>query len=276
MNKKIISSVFAFIFAVSTAFSAGIKFSANVGLGFMNHSMFTKYKENTELHKALEKELRKSLGAGNLKLSEGSTKDSYNAFMTGIDLRIGTSMFFAEVGGYAALNLGLPTKIVTTTPSPIDAFLGNKGSNKLGNSIILDTQAGIYLTLLPDLPVNIHLGAGIAVNWVRTQRDIPSSIYSKLGIAQIQKLNEIRSVVMLGGGLNAGISYYFVKNVGINLTVHNSVMIVNSHNHRYYKGELESGTGFEYTISKDKNVKNTISKAVANNFGVKIGVAFKI
>lgn len=277
MNKKIIFVLFAFITLSSAVFAAGIKFSADAGLGFMNHTMFTKYKENSGLQKDLEDKLKAALGTGNLRLNDSSTKDSYNAFMTGIDMRIGVNMFFAELGGYLAVNLGLPTKIVTTTPSPLDVFLGNTGSNKLGGSIILDTQAGVYLTFLQSLPINVHLGAGLAVNWIRTQREIPSAIYAKVvpGI-ELSNFKEVRSVIMVGGGFNAGISYFFIKNVGINLGIHDSIMVFNSYNHRYYPGQLKNGTSFTYTITNNNNVKDSIQRVVVNNFGIKIGVALKI
>lgn len=277
MNKKTIGAVLALTLVSSTVFAAGIKFSSDIGLGFMNHSMFTKYKNNAGLQKELKEGLQ-GLGIDNVTINENFTKDSYNAFMAGLDLRIGTSMLFAEVGGYLSINLGLPSKMVTTTPSPLDSFLGNKGSNKLGGSIIMDTQAGVYLTFLENMPLNIHVGAGIAVNWTKTQREIPFAIYSKFikASTKLDYLNEIRSITMVGGGFNVGVSYYFIKNVGIFLGVHDSIHIVNFHNQRYYKGVHENGTSFTATITKTQSIKNSTDKVVANNFGIKFAVAFKL
>ena len=141
--------------------------SGDIGLGYMNYSMFTTFRSSA-LKSQLKEGLSSALGEGNLKYDEPKSSDYYNALGLGLSVKV--SYFFTN------LTVGFPFRQIPTGYDPLSAKLNTAGiSNKLTNSVILDWQLGGGFTLFKNRPLNIFLGAALGIGYVRTSRHLPQS-----------------------------------------------------------------------------------------------------
>lgn len=248
--------------------------SGDVGLGYMNYSLFTTF-NSSALKSDLKNSLSGALGEGNLKYDEPKSQDSYNALGVGLSVKI--SYFFTN------LTVGFPFMQVPTGYDPLAAKLNDAGvSNRLTNSVILDWQIGGGVTLFKNRPLNIFLGAGLGIGYIRTGRKLPKAfvdtIKDKHNKPVAANLDEIRSIAMLGIGVDVGIKYFFTQHIGLVLDIKDTVYFFPLSNQRYYRGTDVNGRNFTYTITKDNNqeVKSLIKRSWANNFNIRLGLALKL
>ena len=248
--------------------------SGDIGLGYMNYSMFTTFRSSA-LKSQLKEGLSSALGEGNLKYDEPKSSDYYNALGLGLSVKV--SYFFTN------LTVGFPFRQIPTGYDPLSAKLNTAGiSNKLTNSVILDWQLGGGFTLFKNRPLNIFLGAALGIGYVRTSRHLPQSFVKTVtdshGNAVASRLNEIRSITMFGIGVDVGIKYFFTQHIGIVMDIKDTVYFLPLLNKRFYRGTDVHGRDFTYTITKGntEDVKSLIKHSWANNFNIRLGVAFRL
>lgn len=271
--KKLICIVIALCCAVSLSAINLLDLSGDVGIGYMNYSIVTKYKTEVLLQDVAEA-LQDALGSGNLAIAEPKSTDVYNALALGLNLKI--SYF------YMNLNIGLPFTQIPTGFDPLGQKLKEfKATDKINGSVIADLQLGGGTTFLKNTPLNIFVGGAVGINYIRTKRKLPeafiATIKDKKTNAPIvaSEMTEVRDIAMLGIGADIAVHYFFTKNIGICLDVKDSLYFIPLMNGRYYKGKFTNGLEFTYTITKDKSIKSLIRSQWANNFTARLGVAFK-
>ncbi|MEL3908767.1 MAG: hypothetical protein P1P64_07130 [Treponemataceae bacterium] len=268
--KKFTMTFLAALLAVSLS-AQGIGLSINIDpIGYMNHTIVTKYNGLGGLKVDLQKELEATLGAGKLEIGDQKQTDIYNAYALGLDVKY--SYF------YLALSLGLPAKIYTNGFDPIavawpDAY---KNNNKIGGTTILDGHLGGGIPLMKDKPLNFFVGGGIAVNYVHVKRDISedSSLYTKLGYSGVTSLVENRNIVQAGLGLKAELNYDFMPNVGFNLSLSDSLHFIKIYSQRKFAG-VAKGLTFNYFLTETGKDNDSIKSQFANNFVLRLGVGLK-
>ena len=274
----IMKKIIFIILALSCMFSLSafdfMDISGDVGLGYMNHNMVTVYNTDT-LKTNLADGLGAALGSGNLKLDAPRSVDTYNALAIGLKLKISYV--------YANISVGFPFTQIPTGDDPLGQKLKDMGAtNKLNNSVIVDSQIGLGINILKSLPVNIFVGGGLGINYIQTKRKLPDefvkTIKDKHGNIVAKELNETRSIAMAGLGINVAVNYYFTKNIGISFDIKDTVYFIPMSNQRYYKGKAINGSGFTYTITKDdkQDIKSLIKYSWANNLALRLDVAFKL
>lgn len=274
----IMKKIIFIILALSCMFSLSafdfMDISGDVGLGYMNHNMVTVYNTDT-LKTNLEEGLEPALGSGNLKMDAPRSVDTYNALAIGLKLKISYV--------YANISVGFPFTQIPTGDDPLGQKLKDMGAtNKLNNSVIVDSQIGLGINILKSLPVNIFVGGGLGINYIQTKRKLPDefvkTIKDKHGNIVAKELNETRSIAMAGLGINVAVNYYFTKNIGISFDIKDTVYFIPMSNQRYYKGKAINGSGFTYTITKDdkQDIKSLIKYSWANNLALRLAVAFKL
>ena len=274
----IMKKIIFIILALSCMFSLSafdfMDISGDVGLGYMNHNMVTVYNTDT-LKTNLADGLGAALGSGNLKMDAPRSVDTYNALAIGLKLKISYV--------YANISVGFPFTQIPTGDDPLGQKLKDMGaSNKLNNSVIVDSQIGLGINILKSLPVNIFVGGGLGINYIQTKRKLPDefvkTIKDKHGNIVAKELNETRSIAMAGLGINVAVNYYFTKNIGISFDIKDTVYFIPMSNQRYYKGKAINGSGFTYTITKDdkQDIKSLIKYSWANNLALRLAVAFKL
>lgn len=265
--KKIIFGITALL--MSTAVMAeGIGLTINIDpIGYMNHTITTTYNGVGAFNKELEQQLKATLGEGNLKVENQKQRDVYNAYALGLDVRYS---FF-----YLSLALGLPAKIYTSGFDPVAAAYPDayKNSTKIGGTIILDGQIGGSVDLMKLLKKNdklsVYLGGGLAVNYVHVKRDISkdSSLKILLGLN-----TEQRNIVQMGLGLQTGVTYKFLPNVGIHVGLSDSLLFVKLYSQRKFTGTTSSGVTYSYFLTENGKDNEAIKYQFANNFVVRLGV----
>lgn len=265
--KKIIFGITALL--MSTAVMAeGIGLTINIDpIGYMNHTITTTYNGVGAFNKELEQQLKATLGEGNLKVEDQKQRDVYNAYALGLDVRYS---FF-----YLNLALGFPTKIYTSGFDPVAAAYPDayKNSAKIGGTIILDGQIGGGVDLMKLLKKNdklsVYLGGGLAVNYVHVKRDISkdSSLKILLGLN-----TEQRNIVQMGLGLQAGVTYKFIPNVGIHVGLSDSLLFVKLYSQRKFTGTTSSGVTYSYFLTENGKDNEAIKYQFANNFVLRFGV----
>ncbi len=274
----IMKKIIFIILALSCMFSLSafdfMDISGDVGLGYMNHNMVTVYNTDT-LKTNLADGLGAALGSGNLKMDAPRSVDTYNALAIGLKLKISYV--------YANISVGFPFTQIPTGDDPLGQKLKDMGAtNKLNNSVIVDSQIGLGINILKSLPVNIFVGGGLGINYIQTKRKLPDefvkTIKDKHGNIVAKELNETRSIAMAGLGINVAVNYYFTKNIGISFDIKDTVYFIPMSNQRYYKGKAINGSGFTYTITKDdkQDIKSLIKYSWANNLALRLAVAFKL
>jgi len=274
----IMKKIIFIILALSCMFSLSafdfMDISGDVGLGYMNHNMVTVYNTDT-LKTNLADGLGAALGSGNLKMDAPKSVDTYNALAIGLKLKISYV--------YANISVGFPFTQIPTGDDPLGQKLKDMGAtNKLNNSVIVDSQIGLGINILKSLPVNIFVGGGLGINYIQTKRKLPDefvkTIKDKHGNIVAKELNETRSIAMAGLGINVAVNYYFTKNIGISFDIKDTVYFIPMSNQRYYKGKAINGSGFTYTITKDdkQDIKSLIKYSWANNLALRLAVAFKL
>lgn len=274
----IMKKIIFIILALSCMFSLSafdfMDISGDVGLGYMNHNMVTVYNTDT-LKTNLADGLGAALGSGNLKIDAPRSVDTYNALAIGLKLKISYV--------YANISVGFPFTQIPTGDDPLGQKLKDMGAtNKLNNSVIVDSQIGLGINILKSLPVNIFVGGGLGINYIQTKRKLPDefvkTIKDKHGNIVAKELNETRSIAMTGLGINVAVNYYFTKNIGISFDIKDTVYFIPMSNQRYYKGKAINGSGFTYTITKDdkQDIKSLIKYSWANNLALRLAVAFKL
>ena len=267
------------ILALSCMFSLSafdfMDISGDVGLGYMNHNMVTVYNTDT-LQTGLVEGLESALGSGNLKMDAPRAVDTYNALAIGLKLKISYV--------YANISIGFPFTQIPTGNDPLGAQLKEIGAtNKLDNSVIVDSQIGLGINILKSSPLNFFVGGGLGINYIQTKRKLPDE-YVKTITDPVthevlaKELNETRSIAMAGLGINVAVNYYFTKNIGISFDIKDTVYFIPMSNQRYYKGKAINGSGFTYTITKDEkqDIKSLIKYSWANNLTLRLAVAFKL
>ncbi|EMB25852.1 DUF2715 domain-containing protein [Treponema denticola] len=266
------------ILALSCMFSLSafdfMDISGDVGLGYMNHNMVTVYNTDT-LQTGLVEGLESALGSGNLKMDAPRAVDTYNALAIGLKLKISYV--------YANISIGFPFTQIPTGNDPLGAQLKEIGAtNKLDNSVIVDSQIGLGINILKSSPLNFFVGGGLGINYIQTKRKLPDEYVKKVkdkhGNIVAKELNETRSIAMAGLGINVAVNYYFTKNIGISFDIKDTVYFIPMSNQRYYKGKAINGSGFTYTITKDEkqDIKSLIKYSWANNLTLRLAVAFKL
>lgn len=269
--KKIIFIILALSCMLSLSAFDFLDISGDVGLGYMHHNIVTVY--NDSLKADLAGSLESALGEGNLTMDSPRSVDSYNAFALGLKLKISYL--------YANISVGFPFTQIPTGDDPLGAKLKEIGAtNKLDNSVIVDSQIGLGINILKSLPVNIFVGGGLGINYIQTKRRLPDefvkTIKDKHGNIVAKELNETRSIAMSGLGFNVALNYYFTKNIGISFDIKDTVYFIPFSNQRYYKGKAINGSGFTYTITNEKDIKSLIKYSWANNLVLRLAVAFKL
>ena len=86
---------------------------------------------------------------------------------------------------------------------------------------------------------------------------------------------------MIGLGADIGIKYFFMPKIGICLDLKDTIYFLPLANQRYYSGKLKNGITVTYSINSETNtnsgdIKKLIKSTWANNFSVRLGVAFKL
>jgi len=272
--KKLICILAVLCCAVSLSAIDLIDISGDVGIGYMNYAIVTKYKTEA-LSKDVADALKAALGDGNLKISEPRSTDTYNALAIGLSLKV--SYF------YMNLNVGLPSKQIPTGYDPLGQELkAINATDKIKGSIIADLQLGGGITLLKSTPLNIFVGGAVSVNYIRTKRELPKAFIDNVkdkttGAPLVAaSMQEIRSIAMLGVGADIAVKYFFTKNVGVCLDIKDSLYFAPLMNTRHYEGKLKNGWDFTYTITNEKSIKSLIKSQWANNFTARLGIAFKL
>ncbi|UTC99234.1 DUF2715 domain-containing protein [Treponema denticola] len=266
------------ILALSCMFSLSafdfMDISGDVGIGYMNHNMVTVYKD--ALKNNLEDGLGAALGPGNLTMDAPRSVDSYNALAIGVKLKMDYL--------YANISIGFPFTQIPTGEDPLGQKLKEIGAtNKLDNSVIVDSQIGFGINILKSSPLNFFVGGGLGINYIQTKRKLPDE-YVKTITDPVthevlaKELNETRSIAMAGLGINVAVNYYFTKNIGISFDIKDTVYFIPMSNQRYYKGKAINGSGFTYTIIKEKkqDIQSLIKYSWANNLALRLAVAFKL
>ena len=274
----IMKKILFIILALSCMFSLSafdfMDISGDVGIGYMNHNMVTVYKD--ALKNNLADGLGAALGPGNLTMDAPRSVDSYNALAIGVKLKMDYL--------YANISIGFPFTQIPTGEDPLGQKLKEIGAtNKLDNSVIVDSQIGLAINILKSLPVNIFVGGGLGINYIQTKRKLPDE-YVKTITDPVthevlaKELNETRSIAMAGLGINVAVNYYFTKNIGISFDIKDTVYFIPMSNQRYYKGKAINGSGFTYTIIKEKkqDIQSLIKYSWANNLALRLAVAFKL
>ena len=274
----IMKKIIFIILALSCMFSLSafdfMDISGDVGIGYMNHNMVTVYKD--ALKNNLADGLGAALGPGNLTMDAPRSVDSYNALAIGVKLKMDYL--------YANISIGFPFTQIPTGEDPLGQKLKEIGAtNKLDNSVIVDSQIGFGINILKSSPLNFFVGGGLGINYIKTKRKLPDE-YVKTITDPVthevlaKELNETRSIAMAGLGINVAVNYYFTKNIGISFDIKDTVYFIPMSNQRYYKGKAINGSGFTYTIIKEKkqDIQSLIKYSWANNLALRLAVAFKL
>ena len=274
----IMKKIIFIILALSCMFSLSafdfMDISGDVGIGYMNHNMVTVYKD--ALKNNLADGLGAALGPGNLTMDAPRSVDSYNALAIGVKLKMDYL--------YANIRIGFPFTQIPTGEDPLGQKLKEIGAtNKLDNSVIVDSQIGFGINILKSSPLNFFVGGGLGINYIQTKRKLPDE-YVKTITDPVthevlaKELNETRSIAMAGLGINVAVNYYFTKNIGISFDIKDTVYFIPMSNQRYYKGKAINGSGFTYTIIKEKkqDIQSLIKYSWANNLALRLAVAFKL
>lgn len=280
--KKLICILAVLCCAVSLSAIDLIDISGDVGIGYMNYSIITTYrtKFSAELSQALQNSLD-GLG-GHLDIDDPKSTDVYNALALGFSIKI--SYY------YMNLNIGLPFKQVPSNYDPLAKILKeHKITDKLNSSVIADLQLGGGITLLKSTPLNIFVGGGIGINYIRTKRNMPKSFVETIktvnaAVDADKVMMEVRDVALAGIGADVGIKYFFTKNIGVCFDIKESLYFIPLVNRRYYRGTTTEGSGFTYYVTKEKtantsqkeSIKSLIKYQWANNFTARLGIAFKL
>ena len=274
----IMKKILFIILALSCMFSLSafdfMDISGDVGIGYMNHNMVTVYKD--ALKNNLADGLGAALGPGNLTMDAPRSVDSYNALAIGVKLKMDYL--------YANISIGFPFTQIPTGEDPLGQKLKEIGAtNKLDNSVIVDSQIGFGINILKSSPLNFFVGGGLGINYIQTKRKLPDE-YVKTITDPVthevlaKELNETRSIAMAGLGINVAVNYYFTKNIGISFDIKDTVYFIPMSNQRYYKGKAINGSGFTYTIIKEKkqDIQSLIKYSWANTLALRLAVAFKL
>lgn len=274
----IMKKILFIILALSCMFSLSafdfMDISGDVGIGYMNHNMVTVYKD--ALKNNLADGLGAALGPGNLTMDAPRSVDSYNALAIGVKLKMDYL--------YANISIGFPFTQIPTGEDPLGQKLKEiDATNKLDNSVIVDSQIGFGINILKSSPLNFFVGGGLGINYIQTKRKLPDE-YVKTITDPVthevlaKELNETRSIAMAGLGINVAVNYYFTKNIGISFDIKDTVYFIPMSNQRYYKGKAINGSGFTYTIIKEKkqDIQSLIKYSWANNLALRLAVAFKL
>ena len=274
----IMKKILFIILALSCMFSLSafdfMDISGDVGIGYMNHNMVTVYKD--ALKNNLADGLGAALGPGNLTMDAPRSVDSYNALAIGVKLKMDYL--------YANISIGFPFTQIPTGEDPLGQKLKEIGAtNKLDNSVIVDSQIGFGINILKSSPLNFFVGGGLGINYIQTKRKLPDEFVKTIkdpvtNAVLAKELNETRSVAMAGLGINVAVNYYFTKNIGISFDIKDTVYFIPMSNQRYYKGKAINGSGFTYTIIKEKkqDIQSLIKYSWANNLALRLAVAFKL
>lgn len=247
----------------------GIGLSINIDpIGYMNHTIVTTY-DKGKLVDNLSDKFEDALGGGNLQVGDQKRRDIYNAYALGLDI---SYSFF-----YGSISIGLPAKIITNGFDVIERNWPGayKDSNKIGGTVILDGQLGGGITLLKEKPINIFVGGGIAINYIHVKRPIASDSALLDKLTDVKSMTEYRNIVQAGLGLRAGVTYNFMPNVGVNLSLSDSLHFLKFYNQTKFGGELKDGTQYTYMLSKDGKDNEMIKRQFANNFVLRLGVGLK-
>lgn len=145
----IMKKILFIILALSCMFSLSafdfMDISGDVGIGYMNHNMVTVYKD--ALKNNLADGLGAALGPGNLTMDAPRSVDSYNALAIGVKLKMDYL--------YANISIGFPFTQIPTGEDPLGQKLKEIGAtNKLDNSVIVDSQIGFGINILKSSPLN--------------------------------------------------------------------------------------------------------------------------
>ncbi|EMB23923.1 DUF2715 domain-containing protein [Treponema denticola] len=272
--KKNILGIAIFSCMLSLSAFDFMNISGDVGIGYMNHNMVTVY--NDSLKTNLAGGLEAALGHGNLTMDAPRSVDSYNALAIGLKLKMDYL--------YANISVGFPFTQIPTGEDPLGAKLKAIGAtNKLDNSVIVDSQIGLGINILKSSPLNFFVGGGLGINYIQTKRKLPDEFVKTIkdpvtNAVLAKELNETRSIAMAGLGINVAVNYYFTKNIGISFDIKDTVYFIPMSNQRYYKGKAINGSGFTYTITKEKekDIKSLIKYSWANNLALRLAVAFKL
>ncbi len=274
MKKKIIAILLVLSCSFAVLSAIGLDLSGDVGLGYMNYTITTVY-NNTSLKENVKAGLSSSLGKGALTMDDPKSRDIYNA------LALGLSLQYSWL--YTNLSVAFPFRQIPTGDDPLGEELKRLGAeDKINGSLIFDGQLGLGITLLKKTPLNIFVGGGLGFNYITTKRPLPQkyvdTIRDDKGKKVAKSLTEIRSIAMLGIGVDLDIKYYFTPNIGVSLDFKDTLYPIPLLNQRYYKGSAIDGGSFTYYITDDsiKNINKMIKYSWANNFVVRLGLAFKL
>ncbi|UTC67149.1 MULTISPECIES: DUF2715 domain-containing protein [unclassified Treponema] len=267
--KKIILIIAALSCMVSLTAFDFMDISGDVGLGYMNYTIVNKY-DNSKVIELLSDDLKALLGGeGTLRIRDIKAKDIYNALVLGLSLKMSYV--------YTNINVGFPFKEIPTGFDPLAQKLKDKGvTDSIKGSVIFDGQLGVGITLMEKSPVNIFLGGGFGINYVRMTRNLPKDFLSG---TNVDSLKEIRSIGMFGLGADIGIKYFILPKVGLCLDIKDTIYFLPLANKRFYRGTAR-GIPFDYSINKEAagelNIKKMIKSTWANNFTIRLGVALKL
>lgn len=284
--KKVILTSLTLLLCVSLAIAEsdigfGIKINIDP-LGYMNHMDITQRENKTEVDKTLKDALEAATGTSGGSLwveGDGKQKDLYSAYALGLNVQY--SYF------YLSLGLGLPTKIYSHNKNIVlindETY---KAGNKIGGTTILDIQIGGGVPLMQDEALNFFVGGGLSVNYVHVKRDIKEDskfvtlinniLQTKDPSASIKTISEHKNIWQAGLGVKVDVNYDFLDNVGLNLSLSDSVHFIKLYNQTVYAGQLKTGNAYKYSFSDNtKDKDDGIKYKFSNNFIVRAGINFK-
>ncbi len=263
--KKLFAILLVFASSVALLSAESFDMSADLGIGYMNYTIVTEFKD-IAFNEKLKEEMTNATEKGMLIMENKKSNDVYNALAFGLAIKYSYM--------YANIAVGLPFKEVKSGSDPLGKKLKayNPGNSIVG-SFIVDGQIGSGITLFKTKPFNIFAGAAIGVNYIITKRKLPQAFVATIPSAKW--LNEIRTSARLGLGLDLGINYYFKPNFGLCIDVKDTVYLISLLNQRYYRGEAVNGAKFEWYITQSKNINSIIKYSWSNNVTARLALCFR-
>ena len=242
MKKMFLCMFIGLTLITPLAFSDGVDFSAQISpVGYMNFNVWTKYNKDTLTD--ISDKIRE------LFKEDTFFQDGYNMYTLGTDIRVGLA--------YLTLNVGFPRRITSNDIKELGKTLEK-------NSFIFNGQLGCGGTFFKESPVNLFVGGGISFDVIKTTRNILNGVFG----------SEDRLIAVMGLGLNVGVSFYFLPNIGLFAGVTDNLSFIQLSNQRYY---TLGGLTFSFNEkTNEKDIKKMISGLVANNFTARLGIAFKL
>lgn len=248
-------------------------------VGYMNHTIFTKWDNaNTLVGSAPGYDV--SIYGG----SDPTSTESYNMYTLGLDV---TYQYY-----YGAISFGIPFKAPAFSgydptqyaTDPLWKACTDPNGSILG-TVLMDIQLGGGATFLKKLPINIFVGGGIAINYLHAKQASQNSAWALFSFTDpnvhLTSLAQVRDITQMGLGVRASVNYKFMKNVGVSLTLSDSILPLLLSTKRQLVGKVNTGqkvtakpnAATEQLVNQAmENEKKLIKMRFSNNFALRLGV----